>query len=261
MVMLTALVFASLSAFGQSAPARAAIPQLDGKPDFTGVWAGPAFSHRTGPGDTDTPSITRYDPKVYSDLFRPGGKGIFYREYTGELLHDDPQALCLPVGFPRVALSPYSQQWIQTPRSLVILYEYMHFFRVIPLGPPNRPHDKDVELTWMGDAIAWWEDDSLVIDTIGLKEWPLAAEEPGLADTVLYHSDALHVVERIRYTDTMMASYQLTIDDPKIFTRPWTTNWAMRLHPTWKIFEFVCQENNRCEAGTCVKSEEQKTQE
>lgn len=260
-VIVGILTFVSMSAFGQSIPTRAAVPRLpDGKPDFNGMWAGAAFNHKVGPGDTDTPSITRYDKKLYEELLKPGGEELFYRKHTGDLLHDDPQALCMPVGFPRVALSPYSQQWIQTPQHIVVLYEYMHFFRSIPIGAPNRPHDKDVELTWMGDSIGWWEGDTLVIDTIGLKDWPLAAEEPGRDDAVLYHSDALHVTERVRYTDPMLASYQLTYDDPKIFTKPWTTNWSMRFHPTWKILEMVCEENNRCRAGDCQLSPEQKDQ-
>jgi hypothetical protein len=259
--LFAAAAFVSVPAFAQSVPVRTSIPRgTDGKPDFTGVWAGPAFRHQSGPGDTDTPGITRYDKRVYQDLFRPGGRELFYRKHNGDLLHDDPQALCMPVGFPRISLSPYAQQWIQTPTQLIILYEYMHFFRVIPIGAPNRPHNPNVELTWMGDSIAWWEGDTLVIDTIGLKEWPLVSDEPGLADTILYHSDALHVVERVSYKDPMMGAYELTIDDPKIFTRPWTTNWGMRIHPTWKLLEFVCQENNRCEAGKCQPSVEQQNQ-
>src|ERR1700733_6359585 len=106
---------ATASVSAQSAPPKTrALPRtLEGKPDLSGVWAGPAFSHKVGPGDTDTPQITRYNPKTYADLFRPGGKELFYQPWTGDLRHDDPQSVCLPVGFPRVALSPYSQQILQ----------------------------------------------------------------------------------------------------------------------------------------------------
>src|SRR5205807_3408418 len=105
-----------------------------------------------------------------------------------------------------------------------------HFFRIIPSD--GRPHPKDVELTWMGDAVGKWEGDTLVVDTVGLKEWPLAADEPGRSNVVLYHSDALHVIERFTPTGPDTIAYQLTYDDPKIFTKPWTTNWQMKLHPT-----------------------------
>ena len=66
------------------------------------------------------------------------------------------------------------------------------------------------------------------------------------------------MVERLRYTDPATVSYQVTIDDPQIFTAPWTQDYQMKLHPTWKLLEFVCEENNRCEAGKCVESDVQK---
>src|SRR2546428_673573 len=75
---------------------------------------------------------------------------------------------------------------------------------------------------------------------------------------VLYHSDALHVIERFTPTAPDTIGYQLTYDDPKIFTKPWTTNWQMKLHPTWKLFEQECEENNRCEGGKCSLSDAQK---
>ena len=72
------------------------------------------------------------------------------------------------------------------------------------------------------------------------------------------YSDALHVIERLRHIDATTVSYQITIDDPKVFTRPWSQDFQMKLHPTWKLFEFVCEENNRCEAGKCVSADVQK---
>ena len=71
----------------------------------------------------------------------------------------------------------------------MILYEYMHFFRVIPI---DKPHPDDVELTFMGDAVAKWDGDTLVIDTIGLKSWPISASNQ-------WHSDALHTLERLHH--------------------------------------------------------------
>ena len=236
--------------------ARRAVPRAaDGKPDFTGIWAGPGFEHRVGPGDTDTPNVRQLDPKLFPP-FKPGGETLMIRPQSENLLIDDPTALCLPNGIPRQLFSPYAQQWIYTPKQLVILYEYMHFFRVIPIGAPNRPHNPNVESTWMGDTIAWWEGDTLVLDTVGLKEWMWDASH----DPSRWHSDQLHVVEKLTYTDPMTATYDITFNDPKIFTAPWTTKWGMKLHPTWQILEFVCEENNRCQAGECNLSPEQKSQ-
>ena len=228
----------------------------DGKPDFTGVWAGPGFTHRVGPGDTDTPRVTTYDTAKMSP-FKPGGETFMTRPVTGDPVTDDPTAACLPNGLTRQILSPYSQQWIQASGQLVILYEYMHFFRVIPTD--GRLHPKDVESTWMGDSVARWDGDTLVMDTIGLKEWMLDATHDSKPDQLRLHSDRLHVIERLRYTDPATVSYQVTIDDPKIFTAPWSQDFQMKLHPTWKLFEFVCEENNRCMLGKCTVSDAQKT--
>lgn len=242
----------------QSRPATNIPRAADGKPDFTGVWAGPGFAHVVGPGDTDTPRVTAFDPKNFAPV-RPGGESLLRRKLTGITRLDDPTAFCLPNGLTRQLLSPYAQQWIQSPRHMVILYEYMHFFRAIPIGAPNRPHDPDVELTWMGDSIGWWDGDTLVIDTIGLKEWMLDATlDIGGGREGRWHSDALHVIERLRFTDPTTVAYAVTIDDPKVFTAPWSQQFGMKLHPTWKILEFVCEENNRCQGGQCEPSGAQK---
>jgi len=231
-----------------SAPKVPGLPRMpDKRPNFTGVWAGPAFTHVVGPNDTDAPHITGFDRKKMSP-FLPGAEARFRQPNNGDLRHDDPTALCMPDGHPREALAPYATQIVQTPDTIVILYEYMHFSRIIPF---NKPHPQDVELTFMGDAVAKWDGDTLVIDTIGLKEWPLSAGN-------LWHSDALHTIERLTYTSAATVSYEITIDDPKVFTKPWSQEFQMRLHKTWALLEQVCEENNRCEAGKCIASDAQK---
>lgn len=226
----------------------------DRRPDFTGVWAGPGFAHTGKP--TDTATVKRYTEANMASI-KPEGRSLLNRPYAANVRIDDPTAVCLPNGLTRQIPSPYSQQWIQTASQLVILYEYMHFFRVIPFGAPNRPHAPDIEPTYMGDSIAWWDADTLVIDTVGLNEWLLDASH-GEDGGSRWHSDRLHVVERIAFTDPTNASYDVTIDDPAIFEAPWVENWSMQLKPTWKIFEFVCDDNDRCRAGNCTDSDAQK---
>ena len=239
----------------QAANAQDVRRTADGKPDFTGVWAGPGFRH-TGK-DTDNATVRLYtDAKMAA--FTPEGKSLFNRPHTGNVRLDDPTAVCLPNGLTRQIPSPYAQQFIQTPNQLVILYEYMHFFRVIPLGAPNRPHAADIEPTYMGDSLAWWDGDTLVIDTVALNEWMLDAYHPDDGGS-RWHSGRAHVVERIKPTDRLNASYDVTIDDPAIFTAPWVENWSMQMKPTWKILEFVCDDNDRCRGGNCTASDAQKT--
>jgi hypothetical protein len=246
-------VTALLSLIGAAADAQEVPRTAQGRPDFTGVWAGPGFAH-TGT-EFDRPTVSRYTEENFAPL-RPGAESVLYRAYTGNIAIDDPTAYCLPNGLSRQIPSPYAQQWIQTSDQLIILYEYMHFFRIIPIGEPNRPHDPDIESTYMGDSIAWWEGETLVIDTVGIMEWVLDAYHPEDGSS-RWHSDQLHVVERIKYTSPTKASYEVTIDDPVIFARPWVQPWEMELKPTWRILEMVCEDNNRCRGGECTPHESQ----
>jgi hypothetical protein len=258
--LVVLFVFAALAVVGQSVSAAAqAIPRTaDGKPDFTGVWAGPAFTHKVGPNDTESPAVIVYDVKQMAPL-TPLGKEKMFRKATGDVAVENPTAVCLPAGLMLEIQSPYAQQWIQAPGYMVIRYEYQdNASRIIPID--GRPHSKDVELTWMGDSVGHWEGDTLVIDTIGVKEWALddSIHMPAIGGS-RWHSDALHVVERVRFTGPKTASYDVTIDDPKYFTKPWMLNSQMNLHPTWNLQEFVCAEDNRCANGKCTPSDAQKT--
>lgn len=249
----------SQSSAADQSSSRTTIPRAaDGKPDFTGVWAGPGFSHKVGPNDTEPNIIFKYDPAVMAP-FQPGGEALIHPKPTGDLATDDALALCMPVGIPRSITGPFAQQWMQTPGLIVVLYEWFHTFRLIPTD--GRPHPKDVDLTWFGDSVGRWEGDTLVIDTIGLKAWTIDEtinEFPDGGIAGRWHSDALRVIERIRYTSPTTASYEITIDDPKIFTRPWTVQSSMTLHSKWTLLEMICEENNRCRAGNCKESDAQK---
>lgn len=90
-------------AAGQSARGIPRMP--DGKPKFSGVWAGPAFTHNVGPGDTDTPRVTNFDRNKMAP-FLPGAEAKFRQPATGDVRHDDPTAVCLPDGHPREVLLP-----------------------------------------------------------------------------------------------------------------------------------------------------------
>src|SRR5438876_12004258 len=117
LLWLAVFVIMTAPAWGQSVPTRQSIPRAaDGKPDFTGIWAGPGFTHRVGPGDTDTPRVSNFDPKNFAP-FKPGGEALFMQKATGDVLHDDPTAKCLPDGHPREVLAPYATQILQFPVS------------------------------------------------------------------------------------------------------------------------------------------------
>lgn len=150
---------------------------------------------------------------------------------------NDPNLGCLPEGMPRFMLSiPLPMEIFQLPTRVVIIREGVQVFRQIYL---NRDHLKDLDPTYSGDSVAKWQGDTLVVDTIGLndKTW---VDNAGLP-----HSEALHVVERIRRPDHDTLVDDLTIEDPKAFTKPITAERVWNLKPGWEIQEFVCTENNK----------------
>ncbi len=186
--------------------------------------------------------------------FKPGGEALFYEPRTGDPFHDEPRAFCFPSGFPSGFFGPYPVQIVQSKDYLVMVTEFQRITRLIPLD--GRPHRKGLEPTYYGYSVAHWEDDTLVIDSTNFRRWSL--DDYYYMDPLHYrmHTEAFHTIERLRRTDTNTIAYQITIDDPKIFTAPWSEDFEMKLHPEWDeagLYEFVCEENNRCAGGQCRK--------
>jgi len=142
---------------------------------------------------------------------------------------------CFPPGVPRIYVHPYPMEIIQIPGRVIMLFEFDHFVRQIYTDGRQHPHD--LAPTWMGDSIGRWEGDTLVVDTIGFndKTW---LDRAGLP-----HSDGLHVVERIRRVEHNILEVNITIDDPKAYTKPWEGRLIFQLKPDWKIMEFICEDN------------------
>jgi len=153
----------------------------------------------------------------------------------------DPEGFCLPPGVPRMMYTPYPMKIIQEPNMITFIYEGgTHIWRQIPVGPRGfLVHEPDPNPTYLGDAIGWWEGDTLVVDTIGMNDrtWLDFAGHP--------HGEKLHVVERFTRLDTMTIQHAATIEDPDYYTQPWTVTITTNYRPTEKLFEYICQENER----------------
>ena len=228
----------------QDAKARTA----DGKPDFSGVYEWP----QAEPGlERCRCSATVFDRKKFPPL-KAGGEP-FYEPRTGDPRHDEPRSYCMPAGFPSGMLSANAVQFTQNKNYLVIVHEFQRMTRVIPLD--GRPHRQGLEPTYYGDPVGHWEGDTLVIDTTEFKRWGLDDYYYTNPKEYRMHSDALHTTERIRWKDDKTLAYSLTIDDPKTFTTAWTQEFTMKAKPEWDkvgLFEYVCEENNRCPGGKCA---------
>ncbi|HEV3330766.1 MAG TPA: hypothetical protein VG096_07285 [Bryobacteraceae bacterium] len=247
-------ILAALLAAGQlgaqSANAtKSAVPRAaDGKPDLTGVWQ-PASTIRgsweeantgTGLGGTGKDSSA---PVAGSSADRHG-EGAPYQPWAAKKVLesfnkrgiDDPTARCLPAGIPRLhSFGLFPVQIVQTPKQVIILYEYMNVFRVIPL---NAKHSEDAEPAYLGDSVGHWEGDTLVVDITSFndKTWLLGAGT--------FHSDKLHITERFTRVDKDQINYDVVMEDPNVLTKPWPYHSTMMLRDGTRLHESVCAENN-----------------
>jgi hypothetical protein len=228
---------------------RSAIPRAaDGKPDLTGVWQGGNGRRGTweeansglgvgGIGSDPSAPPNPGSQEVITDPapYQPWAAKRVLESFDKRGI-DDPATLCLPLGLPRTSIvGLFPIQIVQTPTQVVILYEYMSVFRVIPL---NAKHPDDIVPTYMGDSVGHWEGGTLVVDAIGFndKTW--------LIGNGTFHSDALHVTERYTRVDKDQINYEVTMDDSKVFTKPWTIRTTLMLREGTRLQEYVCAENN-----------------
>ena len=242
---------ASAAAQAPAAPDASTVPRTAaGKPDLTGVWQGGS----TLPGRWDEANRglgvggSGQDPNapvVRSSNDRPAGReGAPYQDWAAQKVLeafnrrgiDDPTGLCLPAGIPRsVMLGLFPQQFIQTPTQLVILYEYMSTYRVIPFA---TEHPDDWIPSYMDNSVARWDGDTLVIDIIGFNDvtW--------LAGTGTFHTEALHIVERYTRVSRDRIDYEVTMEDPNVLTKPWRLTSSLMMREGTRLQEYTCAENN-----------------
>jgi hypothetical protein len=247
----TALVAALLSATMFTPGAQEAKPETpgasaklppvprtaDGHPDLSGVWEATtltiALEAGLEPGQQIAPTSKAPfgGPPPYKPEALPK-----HEEYVRRKGIDDPMTRCLPVGVPRITIQPMPFQIVQSPGKVIMLYEYFSLFRVIPTD--GSPHPSDVYPTFMGDSVAHWEGDTLVVDAIGFndKTW--------LMGVGTYHSEALHVTERFTRTDYNTISYDAVMEDSGVFTKPWPFHTTLILRPNDRLLEFACMEGN-----------------
>jgi hypothetical protein len=182
-------------------------------------------------------------------------KEIYEKQDKAEFL--DPRVRCLQAGVPRAQMPVYynSYQILQRPGAVVIVYEWNHMTRIIPLD--GRPHvDRKIRLA-MGDSRGRWEGTTLVVDVTNFNDdtWVLghgaiSDGQPSSSATTghgIVHSPELHVIERFTPVSPNIIHYEARIEDPKAFTRPFTVSFdaLSRGRPDHQIFEYACHEGNR----------------
>jgi hypothetical protein len=155
----------------------------------------------------------------------------------------DPEVSCYLPGVPRVTYTPFPFQILQFPDQVVIVYEYLGITRSIFLT--GKHPDPDVIDFWMGDSRGRWEGNTLVVDAGNFNDqtWFDRAGN--------FHSDALHVTERYTRTGPDHISYEATIEDPKVFSRPWKMSMPLyrRQERNLRLLEYECPAYMEEEAG------------
>ena len=207
-----------------SAPA----PRLaNGKPDLSGIWE----------PDNKYVRDLAADLKPGDVPFQPWAKALFDQRKDGSHSYEDNAAHCLPPGTPRINAAPFPWKLVQTPTFIVLVYENFNLWRQIFLD--GRELAEDATPSWFGYSTGKWEGDTLVVDTKGFngKAWLDQGGKPA--------TEALHVIERFRRKDFGHMEIQITIDDPKAYTKPWTVTEPLNLLTDTELMEFVCNENNR----------------
>jgi hypothetical protein len=139
-------------------------------------------------------------------------------------------------------------QIIQTPGYVVIVYEMIHEARIIPID--GRPHVDTNVRQWTGDSRGRWEGNVLVVETTNFngKGW-IATNAASARIRGVSHSDALRLVERFTRVDAGTIGYEVTIEDPNVYTRPWTVSIPLVRDDTYQMFEYACHEGNKAIAN------------
>jgi len=154
-------------------------------------------------------------------------------EHPTSIEHVDTQNRCLLGGVPRPFYNT-TFHILQPEGSVVIVWDDYHSYRVIPLDA--RPHLGPNLKLWMGDSRGHWEGNTLVVDVTNLNA------KSRLSIVGDFFSDKAHVVERLTFVDANAMNYEATIDDPTVFTRPWTLRVAEKRVPDAEMWEFACHE-------------------
>jgi hypothetical protein len=151
---------------------------------------------------------------------------------------DNPDAHCLPIGFMQLHTHPEPRKMVQTPGLLLITWEANYGLREIFLDGRSLP-GSDAQPWWYGYSVGKWDGDTLVVETNGLRDggWLDVLGSP--------FTDAAKVTERFRRVNYGNLEIDVTVDDPKAYTKPWTVTVKQRLMPNAELIEFICAENEK----------------
>jgi hypothetical protein len=245
------------TATGQPDLTAPAPKTADGKPDLSGVWDNGRNTNvqRGGRGaDLNTaPAANRGQTPVpagppSATFFNVGAgfpDGLPFQPWAADLVKkrmadnskDNPDAHCLPMGFMQFHTHSQPRKIIQTANEILIIYEANSGLRQIFTDGRKLP-GKDAEPWWYGYSVGKWEGDTLVVETTGFIDniWLDVRGTP--------LTSAAKVIERFRRPNYGNLEIEITIDDPKAYTKPWTVKLNQRIFPDTELIEFICEDRD-----------------
>jgi len=233
---------------GQPTMTAPAPKDRNGRPDLSGLW-GAEKTRPCPPNGCDDMQIS----EQFLDIGWRVPGGLPYQPWAAELAakrtadirKDDPQAHCLPTGIVRMHTTPLFRKVVQTPELIVILNERNASYRQI--FTDGRPLPVDPQPSWVGYSSGRWEGDVLVVRTSGFRDglWLDAKGSP--------LTEAGTITERFRRVDFGNLEISITVDDPKAYTKPWTTTLKQYLLPDSELIDYICNENERDVSHFLVK--------
>lgn len=212
-----------------AAKADAPVPKTaDGKPDLSGIWEQTSNTHFRN-------LMADLKPEDYP--YKPETKALVDSRKDGARATEEPDANCLPQGVPKINAAPVPFKIVQTPKLIVLVYEAFNLWRQVHMD--SRQLEDDATLTWLGYSTGRWEGDTLVVETRGFngKAWLDLQGNPG--------SDSLHVTERFHRTSMGTMDLDVTVEDSKMYTRPFVAHEKLRWLPNTELMEFICLENEK----------------
>ena len=233
--MMAATAVLSLASVPVAGQAPAALRRTaDGKPDLSGVWQvvnTAAWDLQAHPAQKDLPAglgVVEGNEIPYQPWAAAKKQENFANRATA-----DPESKCYLPGVPRITYMPYPFQIFQTPKHIAITYEYVHAVRRVFM---DTPHPEGPIEWFMGDSRGKWDGDTLVVDVTYFTD------QTWLDRAGNFHSEALHVIERYTPVGANHINYEVTVEDPKVFTRPWKMSMPLyrRLEPNIRPLEYEC---------------------
>jgi len=215
----------------------------DGKPDFTGIWFAKVVAKDSCKVEGCITEERMSRVQVNMGINLEGG--LPYTQWSKDVMverranggREDPHAYCMPPNFPRAWTLPQYVKIVQTPELIVVLHEFNAAYRQIFLD--GRPMLDDPNPTWNGYSVGHWEGDTLVVDTNGIRDdmWLDIQGSP--------ITSAAHVTEKLSRPDFGTLHIEITIDDPKAYTHPFTVAFDHVIQSDTMLLDEICLDNEQ----------------